>query len=354
MKNKKVIIWSIAVVLVLVIIFSKIDLSSFSEEEILPGERNAKITFVNGQIIKSKSIQNKITSNGTLLSNEEVEIRSEISGKITKILFKEGEHVKGNDLLVKINDADLQATLMKNLSKENLARNREYRYKQLLEKNLTSQQEYDVAASELSSVLADLEYTKAMIEKTEIRAPFDGIVGLRSVSVGSYISPQTKIATLQSINPIKADFSVPQKYFNLIKKDKSIFVTLPASGKIYKGTVYAVEPKIDQNTRTVQARALIPNTGGELAPGSYVEIEIVLEDLQNSILVPTDVIIPDLEGESIFLYKNGKALLQRVDTGLRTKDEIQITTGLSVGDTLIVSGLIQLRAGAAVKLNSIN
>jgi len=354
MKNKKTIIWSVLIVILIVIIGSKIDFSSLSDEEAAPGNMASRVTMVNGQIVSPKSVQNKITSNGTLLSNEEVEIRSEISGKITQIHFKEGESVKGNDLLVKINDADLQATLKKNRSRETLARDREYRYKQLLEKNLTSQQEYDVAASELSSVLADVEFTEAMIKKTEILAPFDGIVGLRSVSVGSYISPQTKIATLQSINPIKADFSVPQKYFGLIKKGKSIFVTLPASGKTYKGSVYAVEPKIDQNTRTVQARALIPNIGGELAPGSYVEIEIILEDLQNAILVPTDVIIPDLEGESIFIYRNGKAVLQRVKTGIRTEDEIQITSGLSIGDTLIVSGLIQLRANAAVELSGVN
>ena len=170
-------------------------------------------TVVDALIIKTKFIQDKIFSNGTFISNEEVELRSEISGKITKILFKEGQPIKKGALLVKINDAELQATLKKNETIESLARDKEYRAKELFNKNLTSQQEYDNALGELNSAQADVEFTKAQLEKTEIRAPFDGIIGLRSVSEGSYISPTSKIATLQSINPLKVDFSVPQKIF---------------------------------------------------------------------------------------------------------------------------------------------
>lgn len=305
-------------------------------------------------IVKPKPLQNIIFSNGTLISNEEVLIQSEISGKITQIQFEEGRRVKKNDLLIKINDAELQATLKKNQSRETLARDKEFRYKQLLEKGLTSQQEYDVALSELNSVFADVELTQAQIDKTEIRAPFNGVVGLRSVSLGSYISPQTKIATLQSINPMKVDFSVPQKYFSLIKAGKSIFVKQSSTDKLFNGKIYAVEPKIDQNTRTVQARALVPNDRGELTPGAYIEIDIVLEELNNAVMVPTNVIVPDIEGKKIFIYKNGKAVPVPVETGIRTEDEIQIVSGLNIGDTLIVSGIIQLRPNAPVKLNSIN
>ncbi|MFC2082300.1 efflux RND transporter periplasmic adaptor subunit, partial [Bacteroidota bacterium] len=124
--------------------------------------------------------------------------------------------------------------------------------------------------------------------------------------------------------------------------------------KIYNGKVYAVEPKIDQNTRTVQARAYVPNERSELTPGAYVEIDIVLEELNNAVMVPTDVIVPDIEGEKIFVYKNGKAVPVPVEIGIRTEDEMQIVSGLNVGDTLIVSGIIQLRPNASVELSSIN
>jgi membrane fusion protein, multidrug efflux system len=353
-KSKKVIIWAALLIVLLILIIPKIGITDGVGNGDISKSSSSKIISVNVEIVKTKPLQNKIFSNGTLVSNEEVDLRSEISGKITQILFEEGRRVKKGDLLIKINDSELQATLKKNKSKETLARDREYRYKQLMEKNLTSQQEYDNQLSELNSVLADVEYTEAQIQKTEIRAPFDGVIGLRSISVGSYISPSTKIATLQSINPMKVDFSVPQQYFGLIKEGKTIYVRIAATGKVYTGKIYAVEPKIDENTRTVKARAIIPNESGELTPGAYVEIDIVLEDIPNAILVNTDVVVPDIEGEKVFVYKNGKAVPQTVKSGIRTEKDIQINTGLNVGDTLIVSGIIQLKPNSSVKINSIN
>lgn len=355
MKNKKkIIIWAALMIVLIILIIPKLNLtSSDGNEAAAPGASMRQLT-VDATVVKTKPLQNKIFSNGTLVSNEEVELRSEISGKIVQILFEEGRRVNKGDLLVKINDSELQATLKKNKSRETLARDREYRYKQLIEKNLTSQQEYDVILSELNSVLADVEFTQAQIDKTELKAPFDGIIGLRSVSVGSYISPQTKIVTLQSINPMKVDFAVPQKYFGLIKEGKTVYVKLPSSEKIYSGKIYAVEPKIDQNTRTVQARAIIPNERGELTPGSYVEINVVIEDIKDAIMVPTEIVVPDIEGEKVFVYRKGKAVPQIIGTGMRTENEIQITSGINVGDTLIVSGIIQIRPNSPVKLNAIN
>lgn len=349
--RKKFLLLVTVIIILLLLILPKLILNRNKNDDPIARNTKAQQIVVSGIIIKPKPLQNKIFSNGTLMSNEEVELRSEITGKITQILFEEGKHVKKGELLVKINDAELQATLKKNKSRETLARDKEYRYRQLLEKNLTSQQEYDVALGELNSVLADIEFTLAQIEKTEIRAPFDGIIGLRSVSVGSYISPQTKIATLQSINPMKVDFSVPQKYFGLIKEGKLVNVKVSSTGKIYSGRIYAVEPKIDQNTRTVQVRAIIPNERGELTPGAYVENDIVLEEINNAIMVPTETIVPDLEGEKVFVYRNGKAVPQLVTTGIRTEKEIQITNGLKSGDTLITSGIIQLKPNANVKLS---
>ena len=355
MKNKKkFLLWAGLVVILGIIFIPKIDFNFGSDQNTVANNPGARMITVNGSIVKPQTLENKIFSNGTLLSNEEVEIRSEITGKITAIHFEEGKRVKQEELLVKINDDELQATLKKNKARETLALDKEYRYKQLLDKNLTSQQEYDVALSELNSVLADIEYTEAQIAKTEIRAPFDGVVGLRYVSVGSYISPQVRIATLQDVNPIKVDFAVPQKYFGLIKQGKTIYVKLASAENAYKGTIYAVEPKIDKDTRTVLARAVVPNERGDLTPGAYVEIQIVLEELNNAVMVPTDVLVPDIEGEKVFVYKNGFAVPQRVKTGIRTENAIEIISGLDKGDTLIVSGIIQLRPNSPVNLGSIN
>ncbi|MCK9212382.1 MAG: efflux RND transporter periplasmic adaptor subunit [Ignavibacteriaceae bacterium] len=355
MNNKKrIITWSAVALIIIVLILPKIKFSNDKEAKTdSPGSPKRK-TVVNAIIVKTKFIQDKIFSNGTFISNEEVELRSEISGKITKILFKEGQPIKKGTVLIKINDSELQATLKKNQSKESLARDKEYRIKQLFTKNLTSQQEYDNALSELNSAEADVEFTKAQLEKTEIRAPFDGIIGLRSVSEGSYISPTSKIATLQNINPVKVDFSVPQKYFGIVKEGKTILVKIASTGKTYSGKIYAVEPKIDESSRTVQARAIIPNDRRELTPGAYVEIDIVLQDIKDAIMVPSEAVVPDIQGEKVFVYRNGIAVPQLVKQNIRTENEVQIIDGLNVGDTIIVSGIIQLKPNAPVKLNAIN
>lgn len=356
MKNKKRVVSIISIIAIIaILILLKVDFSG-SEE---PGNSSAPVgprrqVAVDIMIIQPQKLQDKIFTNGTTLSNEEVELRAETSGKITQILFEEGKPVKKGELLVKINDAELQATLKKNLSRESLARDKEARFKQLLEKNMTSQQEYDVALSELNSVIADVEFTKAQIEKTEVRAPFDGIIGLRTVSVGTFISTQTNIAKLQSINPIKIDFSVPQKYFGILKEGKPINVKLPNSNKTFIGKIYAVEPKIEENTRTVKARAKVANERNELTPGAYVEVEIILEEMNSAILVPSFTIVPDIDGEKVFVYRNGRAVLQKVTTGIRTEKDVQIISGLENGDSLIVSGIIQLRPNMPVTLKTAN
>ena len=355
MKNKKKIItWSAVAIVIIILILQKVKFGSDNNVKMDSPNAPKRVTVVNAVIIKTKSIQDKIFSNGTLISNEEVELRSEISGKITKILFKEGQPIKKGTVLIKINDSELQATLKKNQSKASLARDKEFRFKQLFAKSLTSQQEYDNALSELNSAEADVEFTQAQLDKTEIRAPFDGIIGLRSVSEGSFISPTTKIATLQNINPIKVDFSVPQKYFGIIKEGKTVLVKIASTGKTYSGKIYAVEPKIDQSSRTVQVRAIVPNDRRELTPGAYVEIDLVLQDIKDAIMVPSEVVVPDIQGEKVFVYRNGKAVPQLVKQNIRTESEVQIINGLTIGDTIIVSGIIQLKPNAPVKLNSIN
>lgn len=355
MKNSKKIITIISVVIILIVIaLPKIDFSSSEAKDEAESNSKSLMLNVDGKILNPESLQNRIFTNGTLIGNEEVLLRSETSGKVTEILFVEGKKVNKGDLLVKINDAELQATLKKNFIKEELAKDKEFRAKQLLEKKLTSQQEYDVALNELNSVRADIEYTKALIAKTEIHAPFDGIIGLRSVSIGSYITPQTQVATLQSINPVKIDFAIPQKYYNEVKEGKEIEFKLPNTNKLFNGKIYAVEPKIDQTTRTLQVRAIASNNQALLSPGAYVEIDIVLSNINNAFMVPTDAIVPDIQGEKVFLYKNGKAVPQIVKTGIRTEASIQLISGVEKGDTVIVSGIIQLRPNTNVKLSSVN
>ncbi|MCB0538369.1 MAG: efflux RND transporter periplasmic adaptor subunit [Ignavibacteriales bacterium] len=351
--NKKIIIPFVVILLLILLIIPKLDFSTKTEENNSASASAGKSVQVNAKILKPALLQNKIFTNGTLIGNEEVQLRSETSGKVTQILFKEGTRVKKGDLLLKINDAELQATQRKNLLKEEFAQDKEFRAKQLIEKQLTSQQDYDFALNELNSIRADIEFTNAQIAKTEIHAPFDGIIGLRSVSIGSYITPQIPVANLQSINPIKIDFAIPQKYYSEVKEGKEIEFRLPSTEKVFKGKIYAVEPKIDQTTRTLLVRAVASNNNYLLTPGAYVEIEIILSNIKDAILVPSEAVVPDIQGEKVFLYKNGIAVTKNVTTGIRNEADIQIISGIAQGDTVIVSGIIQLRPNSPVNLINI-
>ena len=353
MKKKQIIAYAAVLIILLLIFLPKINFTSKNEDSKIADVEKKESVLADIKIIKPELLQDKIFSNGTLMGNEEVLLRSESSGKVTNILFEEGKRVKKGDLLLKINDAELQATLKKNILKLEFTKDKEFRSRQLLEKQLTSQQEYDVVLNELNTIKADIEFTNAQIAKTEIHAPFDGIVGLRSVSIGTYITPQTQVATLQSINPIKIDFAVPQKYYSEIKEGKAIEFTIPNINMNFNGRIYAVEPKIDQTTRTILVRAVAQNNNGVLLPGAYVEINIILNNISNAMLIPTDALVPDIEGEKVFLYKNGKAVPQKVSTGIRTEKNIQIINGIENGDSVIVSGIIQLRPNSQIKIKSI-
>lgn len=314
--------------------------------------RGGAMIAVNVQIAKPSSFENKLQISGSVISNEEVELRMETSGKIIAINFKEGGKVNKGDLLVKVNDADLQAQLQKVEIRKKLAEDKEYRQRTLLEKKGISQETYDVVLNDLNSAKADIENLKALIAKTEIRAPFNGTVGLRYVSEGSYVSSSTRIATLQNINPAKIDFSVPQRYAGIISIGNIISIKSP-SGKMYQARIYAIEPKIDPATRALQVRAICPNDRGELVPGSYVNITLALSDVKNAITIPTQALALDISGERVFVYKNGFAIPRKVESGIRTEEEVQIVDGIMPGDTIITTGVMQLRPRAKVKIMSV-
>ena len=236
-------------------------------------------------------------------------------------------------------------------SRLELQKDTEYRQKQLLEKEAISQEDYDMTANQLQVNQAEVELIKAQIDKTEIRAPFSGIVGLKNVSEGSFVNNSMIIASLQNINPIKIDFSIPERYSSMVSVGDEINFTISGNNKKYVGKVYAIEPKIDPVTRTLKIRALCSNTGREILPGSFANVELVLKKIENAILVPSEALIPDIKGQKVFLYKNGKAVPQQVETGIRTDVNVQLTSGVSEGDTIITSGMLQLRPGSQVSIS---
>lgn len=317
-------------------------------------QTKAQANTVEGIVLRSGKIDSKILSTGTLVANEEIEIRSEIAGRITAINFSEGTSVKRGSLLVKINDADLRADLKKLQLQEDLAERDVKRSKQLFDGKLISQEEYDAVSNKLMTIRADIDRVNSDIAKTEIFAPFSGMIGLRSVSNGSYISSSTLIARLQQIDPIKIDFAVPEKFANSIAKGTPITFTITGSEEEHTATVYATEPKIDPATRTLKVRALTSNVGGKLLPGAFAKVEITLKSINDALAIPTTSIVPQIDGQKVFVYRSGKAFAIPVETGIRSDSSVQITSGLSLGDTVITTGLMQIRDKASVSMKKVN
>lgn len=308
---------------------------------------------VDGIVVEHGSVQDKIFTTGTILANEEVELRSEVSGKITEIYLQEGRSVTKDQLLIKINDSELQAQLNRAEYRLNLASEREERQRKLLEKGGISQEDYDATLNEVNVLKSEVELIRAQIEKTEIRAPFDGRVGLKYVSDGSYISPSTRIASLQNINPVKVDFSIPERYVNRVEVGDEITFTVQGTEREFAGEIYAIEPKIESQTRTLQIRAESNNDEELLVPGAFADLELILETIDDALMIPTMALVPELQGQKVFLYRNGTVAEQGVGTGIRTEEKVQITSGLQPGDTVLTTGLLQVRAGMPVVMNEI-
>ncbi|MDR1810642.1 MAG: efflux RND transporter periplasmic adaptor subunit [Prevotella sp.] len=313
-----------------------------------------KALNINAKIIKYESLDDIFLSKGRLLPDEEVDLSFETSGKITHIYFKEGTFVRKGELLAKVNDAPLQAELKKLEAQLPLAQDRVFRQKSLLEKDAVSQEAYESVNTDLEKLNADIELVKAQIDQTELRAPFDGLVGLRMVSEGAYASPTTNITRLTKITPLKIEFSVNEAQASAIKPGTELHFSLVKDLNKYAASVYAIESNLDQQTFMLKARALYPNTDGRLKPGYSVNIEIKLQEIKNAIIVPSMSVVAEMGRSIAYVYRDGKAHQAVLEKGMRTANSVQIVEGLSVGDTLITTGVMQLRDGMPIVIDHLN
>lgn len=317
-------------------------------------ETTSDTLAVDAYVATPSPLEDRIYTTGSIRANESVELVSEASGKITRIHFREGSAVRKDALLVKINDDDLQAQLDRARVQLSLAQKRERRQAQLLERGSISQDEYDLAQNEVQVLDAEIRVIEAQIDRTEIRAPFDGVIGLRYVSEGAYISPQSRIGTLQSLNPIKIDFSVPEKYVGRVTPGDEITFRVAGVDQAFRGSIYAIEPGVRQETRSLQLRALSRNTNTTILPGAFADIELLIERIDEALTVPSIAVMPELQGQKVFLYRRGRIEPQAVQTGIRTEDVVQVIDGLAAGDTVIVSGLQMVRPGQSVVIANLD
>ena len=351
---------TIAIILVAaaIILYPKIEPMFGQEAESGPPSRpgmrgGSQALFASGHVVEPTQMNEMIYSTASLLPDEEVDLSFETSGKVVSISFEEGSRVRKGALLAKINDKPLQAQLMKLQAQKKLVEEREFRQRQLLDRDAISRESYDQVATELQSLDADIMLLEARIAETELRAPFDGIVGLRLISEGAFASTQTRIVRLVKNSPLKIEFSIPERYAGEVLPGFPITFVVDGIAKSFDAKVYAIDPKVDINTRTIVVRALYPNTNEELKSGRFASVRALLSQIDSAISIPTESLIPEMSGEKVFIYKNGRAAERKVTTGLRTESHIQITTGLEFGDTLLTTAILQLRDGLPVQLDTL-
>ncbi len=324
-----------------------------SKKNSTPGKNNHAAPGLSAEatIVKTSPLNIMYKASGTLLPNEEIQVYPEVNGRITKINFKEGSEVRKNDLLVQLFDGEVKAQIQKlKVQKELLITTRK-RQEELLSINGISRQEYDNTATQIAAIDADIDYSEAQLRKLQIRAPFDGNVGLRNVSEGAIVSSATAITLLQQLHPLKLDFAIPEQYKAQIKTGEKISFTTDGVRDTITGVIVAIQPGANAATRTVDIRALVNNPDRKLTPGAFAHVFIAFHNNNDAITIPSQSIIPTSRDKKVAVLKNGKAQLITVTTGVRLVETVEIINGLNVGDTVLTTGIMQVKPDMDVSIS---
>lgn len=299
-------------------------------------------------VVRDTLVEEKINILGTLFANEEVEVASEVSGRLVKINFAEGQLVKKGQLLFKLDDSELQGQLKILEARKNFVNSSVKRMESLFNAEAVSREEYETELNSLEVLDAQIALLKVQIEKTAITAPFDGKTGIRRISQGAYVSPNTSLVNLEDLRKVKVEFALPEKYASKIKPGHKIVFSVENDSKTYEATVHVVDPKIDRTTRSLFIRAMANNNDFKLVPGSSASITMALGGEENSLMIPSQSLIPSLTGYSVYMLKNSEARQVPVTIGLRTNRAVQLTSGLSMGDTIMTTNLLRVKEGLLI------
>ncbi|MGZ5253119.1 MAG: efflux RND transporter periplasmic adaptor subunit, partial [Flavitalea sp.] len=295
----------------------------------------------------------KIEVPGTLMPFETTEIRPEISGRLVSLNIPEGRFVNKGTVLAKIFDGDLQAQLRKLQVQLSIAEKTAERYNELLKISGISQQEYDLAELQSNNLRADIQLVQVDINRTQVRAPYSGQVGLKNISLGAYVSPTTLITTISQVNRLKLEFTVPEKYSEDMKPGKSISFSVTGSTKQFTAAVMATETTIEANTRSLRVRAVVNQNDAVLASGAFAKVSLNLDKNNEAIIIPTQAVIPQARNKRVIMYKNGSPEFIVVTTGIRDSTFVEITDGLKAGDTVVITGLLAIRPESKITLSKV-
>ncbi len=300
--------------------------------------------------VRSEMVLDGIRSIGTLRPMEQVDISAEIAGKVQEVLFKEGQAVTKGQSLIKINDDDLQAQLTRYQFQEKTLAERLERQRILLQREAISQETFDAVQTDYNVLNADIALLNVRIDRSTVKAPFAGVIGFRYVSEGTYIQPGTKIAQLVDFSQLRVEFAIPEKYISLPLIGQKIYFTTEGNDRRNEARIYAMEPKIDEATRTIVVRALFDNAAGRIRPGMTARITIPTAAESTRLLIPSQSVVPTMEGKTVWLVENGRATQRIVTTGIRLERDVEVLSGLNAGDSIIINGIMQASEGIAVKV----
>lgn len=337
----------------ILLIFLAVTVTSCKSKPAVPKQVANPPVVVDVMVASLEKVDNTIEASGTVLANENVELHPDGSGILTYLNIPEGKYVTKGTVLARINSADLAAQYEKSKVQLDLAQKTEERLRKLLSVNGINQSDYDVALNTVNSTKADMAYTQTLIDKTIMRAPFDGTLGLRQVSPGAYVTQSTVIATLQQLGKVKIDFTLPEQYGNLLKVGGIVDVEVDAANQVrQRATIIAIEPQANSQTRNLIVRAMLE--GNPASPGSFVKVYVgATGSGKMVVMVPTNTIIPNDLNNQLVLIKNGKSVFVNINTGIRSANNVEITKGVNAGDTIVVTGVLFARPNSAVKIRSV-
>jgi membrane fusion protein (multidrug efflux system) len=310
-------------------------------------KKNAGPALVDVLVARPTASGDSVVANGAVVASDYVELHPEVSGRLTFLNVREGQRIAKGTVIARINDADLQAQLAKTNALLKVSHLSQQRLEKLLAMQGVNQADYDLAVSQVQSNEADAAYTRALLAKTIVRAPFSGVLGLRQVSPGAYVTPATILTTVRADNKLKVDFTLPEANAALVQPGAVVLVGL--GGRRYPATVQALESQVNQTTRNLTVRALLP-AGVPVSPGTFARVSVSTGAARQRVQLPTSAMVPGDQSDQVVLVKHGKATMQNVQTGDRQSDSISIVSGLAPGDSVVTNGVLFTQPGKPVKV----
>ncbi len=311
------------------------------------------ISDIEGYVVKPSVIDQTITISGTIRPMEETVLMPEVPGRVVMINLNEGKYVRQGTVLIKLFDEDLQAQFHKAQAALELAEQTQVRQAELMKVSGISQLDYDQSVLQVHSIKADIEVLKVQIRKTEVHAPFDGVIGLRNISLGAEVTPTTSLATIRSIKQLKLDFSVPEKYSSQVRPGSKVQFSIQGDERKHNATVMATEEGIDAGTRNLKVRALVTMDSTTFVPGTFANVELRLNENKNALMVPTQAIIPRERDKQLVISRSGKAQFIKVKTRIRQESMIEVTEGIQKGDTVVTTGTLFIKPGMNLNFSKV-